>query len=413
MMTRPPARRTTSAAPVRSSTERVSPMPERSASVTAPARRAPSAAMSAASVSGCVEAGKASSLLKLALSATSRPSHARNSRASRQAATALARSGSRATTTRPRSGAGQAESGTASIAAEAAAPCRSRRRDSVSTSRLYRAVEAPPPSARPRDESPHVALRPARGGVDPKARRLHGALGLAVPVTAAGQTRPERLPAVLHPRLEAAARAHVLEHPQRAGGLQHAPDLGESARGLRHAAEGEPADDRVERAVPKRQRLGVALHERDAGRPTPRGEQRVVRRIEARDPGVAAVERKVAAGAATDVERASGRALDEPAAPASEAEALDERAAGVVQPGDLLNATHRTPARDASAEVVEQQVHEHARHGDVEPDRQRPPRERHVTVELSRERAIDGREDERDHDGGQHDVRDEDRKSVV
>src|SRR6267378_165247 len=233
MMTRPPARRTTSAAPVRSSTERVSPMPERSASVRAPARRAPSAVMNAASVSGCVEAGKASSLLKLALSATSRPSHARNSRASSQAA-----------------------SGPASIAAEAAAPCRSRRRDSVSTSRLYRALEARGLSARPRDEPSHVALGPARGGVDSKARRLHGALGLAVPVAAAGQTRPEGLPAVLHPRLEAAARAHVLEHPQRAGGLQHAPDLGESARGLRHAAEDEPADDRVEGAVPKRQRLG-------------------------------------------------------------------------------------------------------------------------------------------------------------
>src|SRR5439155_1286968 len=84
-----------------------------------------------------------SSLLKLAFSATSRPSHARNSSASRHAATAFARLGSRATTTRPPSGAGQARSGAARIAAEATAPWSSRRRESASTSRLYRAVEAP------------------------------------------------------------------------------------------------------------------------------------------------------------------------------------------------------------------------------------------------------------------------------
>jgi hypothetical protein len=68
------------------------------------------------------------------------------------------------------------------------------------------------------------------------------------------------------------------------------------------------------------------------------------------------------------------------------------------------------PVRDAPAEVIEQHIHEHARHRDVEPDRQRPPRERHVTVELSRERAIDGRENERDHHRSQYDVRDEERE---
>src|SRR2546429_690144 len=51
---------------------------------------------------------------------------------------------------------------------------------------------SPAPSAPPRDEPPPVALRPARGGVDPKARRLHGALGLAVPVAAFPLTPPLR-----------------------------------------------------------------------------------------------------------------------------------------------------------------------------------------------------------------------------
>src|SRR5207244_10212516 len=52
------------------------------------------------------------------------------------------------------------------------------------------------------------------------------------------------------------------------------------------------------------------------------------------------VERQVAARAAADVERALRRALDEPAAPAPEAEALDERATRVVQPGNLLEPAH-------------------------------------------------------------------------
>src|SRR5207249_3578926 len=53
-------------------------------------------------------------------------------------------------------------------------------------------------SARPRDEPPHVALGPARAGLDAEARGLDAALGLAVPVAAAAEARPQRLPAVLH-----------------------------------------------------------------------------------------------------------------------------------------------------------------------------------------------------------------------
>ena len=171
-MTRAPAFLATSAAPVRSSTRRVSPIPERSASVSAPARRAFSVANSAASVSGCVEAGNASSLLKFALTATPRPSHARNSRASKHAATALARSASRATTTRPRSGAGHADSGVAITAAVAAAAFRICRRESISTLRLYRWVEA---RAGSRPAALRHAAQPGRATkrrMSPLARRV-------------------------------------------------------------------------------------------------------------------------------------------------------------------------------------------------------------------------------------------------
>src|SRR5262245_3434780 len=316
-MTRTPARDATSIAPVRSSTRRVSPMPERSASVMVSARRACRAPNTAASVCGCVDAGNASSLLKLALTATPRPLQPLNSSASRQAATAFARSASRATTTRPRSGAGHAESGVANTAAVAAAPCSSCRRESESTLRLYRALEAPPGSAWARDEAAQIAsLAPGRD-IDREAGGLDRPLGVAIPVTAAGKAGPERLPAILKARLEAARRAHVLEHAQRAAGPQHASDLGEPTRGIGHAAEHEPADHGVEGAVAKRQSLGVTLHQRHAGRAAPRGEQRLARRIEADHSRPRVDQGQVAAGAAADVERAARRPANEPAAPSA------------------------------------------------------------------------------------------------
>src|SRR5262245_6831234 len=275
-ITRTPERLATAPAPVRSSTRRVSPMPERSARVMAPARRACRAPKSAASVSGCVDAGKASSLLKLALTATPRPLHALNSSASRHAATAFARSASRATTTRPRSGAAHADSGVDNTAAL----CNSCRRESASTVRLYRATEGPARSARARDEASHVALRAAGRRVDAEPSGLHRALRLAVPVASAGDPRPQRLPAVLHERFQPARRPDMLEHAQRARRLQHTPHLGETTHGIWHAAERQPAEHGVEGAVAERQRLRIALHQRHPGRPPPRGEQRRVRGIE-------------------------------------------------------------------------------------------------------------------------------------
>src|SRR5262245_58972570 len=283
-MTRTPAREATSIAPVRSNTRRVPPMSERSASVIVSARRARSAPNTAASVSGWVDAGNASALLKLALTATPRPLQALNSSASRQAATAFARSVSRATTTRPRSGADHAESGVANTAAVAAAASRNCRRESEPTLRLYRALEAPRGSARARDETAQITSRAPGRDIDRKAGRLHRPLGVAIPMTAAGEPRPERLPAVLEARLEPTRRPHVLEHAQRAARSQHAPDLGESARGIRNAAEHESADHGVEDAVPKRQRLRITLHQRHAGRASPRGEQGLARGIQTDHP---------------------------------------------------------------------------------------------------------------------------------
>src|SRR5207245_9523908 len=104
-------------------------------------------------------------------------------------------------------------------------------RETASRSRLYRALEAPGLSARPRDKPPHVALGPARACLDAEARGLDAALGLAVPVASAAEARPQRLPAVLHARFEATGRAHVLEHPQRAARPQPALYPGQAAPG--------------------------------------------------------------------------------------------------------------------------------------------------------------------------------------
>src|SRR5262249_5393754 len=304
-ITRTPERLATSPAPVRSSTRRVSPMPERSASVMAPARRACSAPKSAASVAGCVDAGNASSLLKLAFMATPRPLQALNSSASRHAATAFARSASRATTTRPRSGAVHADSGVTNTAALAAAPCNSCRRESVSTVRLYRSAEGPARSAPAREEAPHVALRAAGGGGDAEARGLHRALRLAVPVASAADPHPQRLPAVLHACFEPTRRPHVLEHAQCAPRLQHASHLGETTHGIRHAAEHQPAEHGVEGAVAERQRVRIAPHERHPGRPPPTRDQRSVPGVETDHTDVRIDERQGAPRATTEGGRAA------------------------------------------------------------------------------------------------------------
>src|SRR5690242_11709653 len=180
--------------------------------------------------------------------------------------------------------------------------------------RLYRAR-----STRARDEAAHLTLLAARRRVDGKARALDGPLRLAVPAAAAREPRPLRLPAVLEARLPRARGADVLQHPQRPVGPQHAADLGQTARGIGHAAEDETAHHRVEDAVAERQRLGVALHEGHGGRAAARPRDRLARGLEPDHPPRAFVEGQVAAGPAADVEDAALCAAHEPAAPLAEA----------------------------------------------------------------------------------------------
>ena len=67
----------------------------------------------------------------------------------------------------------------------------------------------------------------------------------------------------------------MLERAELAVGAEHAPGLGERARGIAHAAEDEATDDRVEDAVAERQRLGGGAHEDHAGRSSARAGETV------------------------------------------------------------------------------------------------------------------------------------------
>src|SRR5947207_976034 len=332
--TLPPAAATPAAAPVCSSTARVSPMPERSPSVSPCVPRRLSSASRAPRVAGCVDAGNGSALLKFALTATSRPSQARNANASKHAATALARSVCFTTTTRLRAGGSSATSavGRAAVSPIATPPPSTSRRDSMPL--LY-----PRRRGRPRREAAHVALCAPALVFDREAACLHRPLGLAVRVTAAAEPRPERRVAVLQPRLPRRGRAHVLEHPELAARPEHAPDLGEPAARVGDAAEDEPAHDSVEGAVAKGQGFHAALDQGDPGRPPPRARERLAAGLE--PDGADGIEREVPARPAADVERQPARSRDEPAPPAAKAEALHDGAHRVVEPRNLFAPAHR------------------------------------------------------------------------
>src|SRR5205807_8538156 len=99
--------------------------------------------------------------------------------------------------------------------------------------------------------------RAAAIGLDDEARRLDGALGVAVRVAAPREPGPGRLQRVLQPRLPRARGAHVLEHAQPPAVLEHAPDFAQPDLRARDAAEDEAADHGVEGAVAEGQGLGA------------------------------------------------------------------------------------------------------------------------------------------------------------
>src|SRR3989441_2183964 len=211
---------------------------------------------------------------------------------------------------------------------------------------------------RTRREAAHVALGPPSVRLDDEARRLDGALGVAVRMAAAGQPDPEPLEHVLNPCLPRPDRAHVLEHAEPAVGTEDAADFGEATTRVRDAAEDEAAHHRVERRVAERERLGAAADEARAWRAPPRALEPRPGGIETDDPDALAIEGQVPPGPTPHVEREPARALDEPPPPPVEAQPLIQRAHRIVEPGDLLEATQRSGLRehDEGARVVVKEI---------------------------------------------------------
>src|SRR5205807_4538264 len=116
----------------------------------------------------------------------------------------------------------------------------------------------------------------------------------------------------------------------------------------------EPAPPLAEAPAAERQPPGAAADEGHARPPPARAPERVPRRIEAHDPESRAVERQVPPRPTPDVESPAARAVDEPSPPASETGPLVDGAQRVVEPGDLLEAAHRSGLRedDEGARVV-------------------------------------------------------------
>src|SRR2546427_11558704 len=143
---------------------------------------------------------------------------------------------------------------------------------------------------RARREAAHVALGPPSVRLDDEARRLDGALGVAVRVAAARDPDPQPAEPVLSPSLPRLGRAHVLEHAEPAVGTEDAADFGEAAPGVRDAAEDEPAHHRVECPVAERERFRAPLDQLDMRRAPPRALEPRPGGIETDDPDALAIE---------------------------------------------------------------------------------------------------------------------------
>ena len=116
------------------------------------------------------------------------------------------------------------------------------------------------------------------------------------------EARPGGLREVLRARGEPRGGPDVLEQADGAAGREDAPNLGERARRVVHAAEDEAGEDGVERAVPERERLGARAHERHVRGAAPRGGERLGRRVDADRGRAGREERQVPPGAAAEVE---------------------------------------------------------------------------------------------------------------
>src|SRR5439155_11063462 len=211
---------------------------------------------------------------------------------------------------------------------------------------------------RTRREAAHVALGPPSVRLDDEARRLDGALGVAVRVAAARDPDPQLLEPVLSPSLPRLGRAHVLEHAEPAVGTEDAADFGEAATRVRDAAEDEPTHHRVECPVAERERLRAAADETRARRAPPRALEPRPGGIETDDPDALVIEGQVPPGPTPHVEREPARALDEPPPPPVEPQPLVQRAHRIVEPGDLLEAAQRSGRRehDEGARVVVKEI---------------------------------------------------------
>lgn len=191
-----------------------------------------------------------------------------------------------------------------------------------------------------RDEPAHRSARPAGRFVHLELRGPEGRLGVAIGPATAGETRPERLDRVLKPGVNRGRCPDVLQHPERAAGGEDAPDLGESARGLRDGAEDEARDDRVEGTGAERESFGRTENDGDPGSPPTGRPEGLDARIETERVDAAFEEGQVPARSAPEVHDPPSRAGREPAPPASEAGCLEESEAGIVEGRNLLDAPH-------------------------------------------------------------------------
>jgi hypothetical protein len=190
----------------------------------------------------------------------------------------------------------------------------------------------------PGNEPPQVSARAAGGGFDGEAGGPDRPLRVAVRPAATCDPGPCRLDQVLQSSAPRALGPDVLEHPERPPGTERAPNLAEARIRIVDAAEDEAAHHRVEGRAPEWQRLGAGLDQPGGGGATARAAERAGRGIDPHRAG--REERQVSAGAAAEVEDAPASALTEPSPPAPQASPLGDREGRVVEPGDLIDATH-------------------------------------------------------------------------
>src|SRR6267143_1074896 len=182
----------------------------------------------------------------------------------------------------------------------------------------------------------HAVLPPGSGS--PKTPQLARSPG-------SGGSRLQRtsMPAESDPEggSQDGSSAHVLHHAEPAVRPENAAHFGQPLSRIRDATEHETAHHRVEGTIAKRQRLRAGAHERNFRRSPPGAPQCVRGRIEPNRARLAREQTQAPSSAAAEVQRAPPRTPRKPLAPAAHPLPLCEGTHRVVDPGDLLDATHR------------------------------------------------------------------------